>query len=68
MKIEKEDLVEDIKHLISINGENVDINPNYLEYFELDELIEIKKNLEYKKINQDAISNSFLDELFDKCS
>ena len=64
----KEELIEEIKRLISIDGSAVEINPKYLEYFEFDELQEIKDTLDGKKKNQDAISNDYLDELFNKCS
>ncbi len=65
---EKEEIIEEIQHLISIDGTSVDINPNYLEYFELEELIEIKETLLDNKINHSHISNDFLDELYHKCS
>ena len=64
----KEELIEEIKRLISIDGSAVEINPKYLEYFELDELQEIKDTLDGKKKDHDAISNDYLDELFNKCS
>ena len=67
-EITKEQLIEDIKHLITVDGTSTDINPNYLEYFELEELQDIKNNLVYKKVHHDEISKDFLDELFEKCS
>jgi hypothetical protein len=63
----KEELITDIKHLISVDGTSIDINPNYLEYFEFDELIEIKDQLEFKKDKNSSISNDYLDELYEKC-
>jgi len=66
MKEEREDLIIQIKHLISVTGEEVEINPKFLEYFQYDELLETRDNLEYKKINQDKITNDYLDELYEK--
>jgi hypothetical protein len=48
----REDLIIQIKHLISVTGEEVDINPKFLEYFQDDELKETRDNLRSKKINQ----------------
>jgi len=59
----REDLIIQIKHLISITGEEVYINPKFLEYFQYDELKETRDNLEYKKIHQDEIVNDYLSEL-----
>jgi hypothetical protein len=55
-----------IKHLISITGEEVQINPKFLDFFQYDELLEIRNNLEDKKINFDKIANKYLDELYQK--
>ena len=66
--ISKDELIEEIKHLISVDGTATDINPSYLEYFEQEELQDIKDNLIYKKVHHDEISKHFLDELFEKCS
>jgi hypothetical protein len=62
----RDDIIIQIKHLISVTGEEVDINPKFLEYFEYDELKEIRDNLEYKKTHQDKTNNDYLDELYDK--
>jgi len=62
----REDLIIQIKHLISVTGEEVEINPKFLEYFQYDELIEIRNNLEDKKTHQDKITNDYLDELYEK--
>ena len=64
----KTDIIEEIKHLISVDGTATDINPNYLDYFEVEELEEIRDSLIYKKVHQDKISKEFLDEVFEKCS
>lgn len=67
-ELSKEELIDSIKHLISVDGSVTDINPNFLEYFELDELVAMKDDLENKKKNIDSISNDYLDEIFNKCS
>ncbi|MEA3290131.1 MAG: hypothetical protein U9Q04_08125 [Campylobacterota bacterium] len=64
---QKEELIEVIKQLISIKGEKVDINPKYLEYFEIDELLEIKEQLEGKK-SKNLDQKDFLDDIFERCS
>ena len=57
----------DIKKLIKINPEEtIEINPNYLEYFDEEELLDIQKQLEYKKENISKISNNYLDEIYQK--
>ena len=49
MKMKKQ-IIENIKRLININPEDtVEINPNYLEYFDEEELLDIQKRLEFKK-------------------
>ncbi len=62
----REDLIIQIKHLISITGEEVEINPKFLEYFQYEELLDMRNNLEYKKNHQDEITNTYLDELYEK--
>ena len=64
--ISKEDLISEIKKLISIDGTSVEINPNYLEYFDLEELIDIKEQLIHKKVEQESVSKEYLDHLYDK--
>ena len=61
-----EDLIIQIKHLISVTGEEVQINPKFLEYFQYDELLEIRDSLEYKKTHQDEITNDYLNELYER--
>ena len=65
-KESREDLITQIKHLISITGEEVEINPKFLEYFQYEELVETRDSLEYKKTHQDEITNDYLDELYEK--
>ena len=44
----KQELIEEIKELIKINpNDSIEINPKYLEYFEEEELLDIKKQLEF---------------------
>ena len=46
MIIKKEKLLKEIEVLLSYNPqESVDINPNYIEYLELNDLESIKANL-----------------------
>jgi len=63
----KDELIEEIKHLISVDGSAVDINPNYLEYFEYDELSDIKYQLLNRKLDQNEIAKEYLDEIYEKC-
>lgn len=65
--IDKQELIDQIKHLISVDGSVTHINPKYLEFFEDDELLSIKNELENKKKHHDSISNNYLDELYEKC-
>ena len=63
----KNEIIENIKKLIKINPEEtIEINPNYLEYFDIEELLDIQKQLEYKKNNISKISNNYLDEIYQK--
>ena len=63
----KEQIIQNIKELIKINpNDTIEINPNYLEYFDEEELLDIQKQLEYKKENISKISNSYLDEIYQK--
>ena len=63
----KNEIIENIKKLIKINpDETIEINPSYLEYFDIEELLDIQKQLEYKKNNISKISNNYLDEIYQK--
>lgn len=65
--MEKEDLIEEIKILISTNKEeSIEINPDFLQYFELEELIEIRDNLIIKKSKIRESTFDYLDELYEK--
>ena len=63
----KKQLIEEIKELLKINqDEIVEINPKYLDYFEEEELLNIKDKLESKKREINKISNDYLDEIYQK--
>ena len=63
----KKQIIENIKKLIKINPEDsIEINPKYLEYFELEELLDIQKRLEYKKENISKLSVDYLEEIYQK--
>ncbi len=63
----KEELIKEIKELIKTSDEDsIEINPNYLNYFEEDELLDIKNQLLEKKNNMSAVSSVYLDELYEK--
>ena len=63
----KKQIIENIKKLININPEDsIEINPNYLEYFDEEELLDIQKQLEFKKENISKITNNYLDEIYQK--
>ena len=61
----KKQLIEEIKELLKINqDEIVEINPKYLDYFEEEELLNIKDKLESKKREINKISNDYLYEIY----
>ena len=63
----KTQIIENIKQLIKINpNDTIEINPNYLEYFDAEELLDIQKQLEFKKENISKITNNYLDEIYQK--
>ncbi len=64
----KLELVEEIKQLISVDGSSIDINPNYLEYFELEELEDIKQQLLNNKSNVKDFTKGYVEELYEKFS
>jgi len=65
-ELNKSELIEEIKHLISVDGSTTEINPNYLEYFTDEELIEIKDDLINKKMNVIESTKEYVDELYEK--
>ncbi len=65
--MEKEKIIEEIKVLIaSTKGDNIEINPSFLEYFQVEELIEIKEQLIVKKNKIRENTLEFLDEIYEK--
>lgn len=63
----KEELIAQIKELIKINkNEVIDINPNYLEYFQEEELSDIVNQLIGRKENVSSITSDYLDEIYEK--
>ena len=64
----REDLIIQIKHLITVTGEAVDINSKILDYFQYNELKDIRDNLRYKKTHQDDITADYLVELYEELS
>lgn len=64
----KEELIREIQHLISVDGTSIDINPNYLEYFELEELEDIKQQLLNNKSNVNVFTKGYVEELYEKFS
>ncbi|ADG93530.1 MULTISPECIES: hypothetical protein [Arcobacter] len=63
---EKEYVIDEIKTLISSTGEKIDINPKFLDYFDLEELYDIKENLLSKKENFRENNKDFLEQIYEK--
>lgn len=64
---EKKEIIEEIKRLISSTKDEVtEINPNYLEYFSIEELFQMKEQLMYKKEHYHEQTKQFVDELYEK--
>ena len=63
----KEELIKEIKELLK-TGENekIDINPNYLNYFDEDELKDIVFRLIEKKVEQKEGNSAYLDGFIKK--
>lgn len=64
----KETLLKEIKTLLSTNDKPLKFNKQYLEYFELDELVEIKELLTSKQKENNTPSKDYLDDIFNRCS
>jgi len=65
--MEKEELIEEIKELIKSNkNETIEINPNFLDYFQIEELIGIRDNLIVKKSKIRESTFDYLDEIYEK--
>jgi hypothetical protein len=67
-ELTKTELIEEIKHLISVDGTSVDINQNYLEYFTIEELEDMRNDLIFKKENIVATTKEYVNELYEKLS
>jgi len=63
---EKEYVIDEIKSLISTTGEQTEINPKFLDYFDLEELYDIKENLLRKKEQVRENNKEFLEEIYEK--
>lgn len=63
----KEKLIQEIKSLIkSTPDESIEINPNYLNYFDEEELIDIRDKLQEKKDNIFDTTNLYVNEIYEK--
>ncbi|MFZ9659672.1 MAG: hypothetical protein ACO29X_03890 [Arcobacteraceae bacterium] len=67
---DKQLLIKEILELINHNNNSTqtDINPNYLDFFEIDDLIETRDGLIKSISNFKENNNDYLDEIFSKCS
>ncbi|PLY11281.1 MAG: hypothetical protein C0626_01550 [Arcobacter sp.] len=63
---EKDYIINEIKSLISSTGEQTEINPKFLDYFDLEELYDIKENLLRKKELVRENNKEFLEEIYEK--
>ncbi|WP_419764908.1 MAG: hypothetical protein ACNI28_00655 [Arcobacter sp.] len=63
---EKEYVIDEIKSLISTTNEKTEINPKFLDYFDLEELYDIKENLLRKKELVRENNKDFLEEIYEK--
>lgn len=65
--MEKQELIEEIKKLLATSEDDVtEINPAFVEYFELDELKQIKEKLIFKKSKIRETTFEYLDEIYEK--
>lgn len=60
----KEELLEQITKLMTFDESSIYINPDLLQYMEIDELIDIKQNL----IKSKKDYSTMLDDIFEKNS
>lgn len=61
----KEQLMQEIKELLKINkDESIEINPKYLDYFEIEELLNIKEKLESYRKDINKTNSDYLDEIY----
>jgi len=64
----KQELIDEIKALIDNSENKVEINIKYIDYFELDELVEMRDMMKFKKENRTKETSDYLDDIFSKCS
>ena len=64
----KQELIDEIKLLIDNSENKVEINIKYIDYFEIDELIEMRDMMKYKKENRIKEKSDYLDDIFNRCS
>ena len=64
----KQELIDEIKLLIDNSENKVEINIKYIDYFEIDELIEMRDMMKYKKENRIKETSDYLDDIFNRCS
>lgn len=65
--MEKEELIEEIKLLISSKkDETIEINPNFLNYFQIEELLSIRDDLIVKKSKIRETTFDYLEEIYEK--
>ena len=64
----KQELIDEIKLLIDNSENKVEINIKYIDYFEIDELIEMRDMMKYKKENRNKETSDYLDDIFNRCS
>ncbi len=63
----KEELISEIKELLkTAPSDKIEINTNYLNYFEEDELVDIKRQLLGRKENFSETTSGYLDEIYEK--
>lgn len=66
---EKKRLIGEILELLdSHSSTKTDINSNYLEFFEIDDLLETRDGLLKRVADFKSDNRDFLDEIFSKCS
>ncbi len=63
----REDVIEEIKFLIKTEkGDEIQINPSLLEYFNDEDLVNVRDDLIHKKSNLRQENATWLNELYEK--
>lgn len=66
-QVDKNEIVEEIKKLIATTkDDNIEINPKFLDYFQIEELVAIRDDLIIKKSKIKETTFEFLDEIYEK--